>query len=228
MENNSPQNQISPEVSKVISSPLYYAKIKTIGDHYGLTIEQSDQLEIDTRFVLIGKEKASDFSKILAENLQIPMELATQLSSDINKEIFSQVPTSVATPSTPTPPPTPQPPQPKPRKPIYQNVPEPTPPPPQPFQNPDLSHLERAGNFVIEKRMDSHSPQYNDKALIREDVLNDIENIEKLKPQNAENYVEHLLGNPAPEKPTIPTPPRPQTPPPPPRKPGTDPYREAF
>ncbi len=143
----------------------------------------------------------------MAKELEISTQTAEKVAADINDEIFVALRASMRQAQEAA-------------EQARMSPPASTPVPP------NTSPIEHVGNFSVIQRPPSTSPQYNSSTLTKEDVLNDLENIEKLKPQNAENYVEHLLENPTPTP--VPPQPRPSMPPPPPRTPGVDPYREQF
>jgi hypothetical protein len=210
---NAEQKNIPADILEAIKTSQVYDKLEEIGGRYNLLLDQIGQLEVDTRMLMIGKTKSTKFIETITKNLEISTETAEKIASDINTEIFtslresmqkiqSEAEQSEVAKETEKPVPTP----------LYQ--------PP----TPDLSHIEKAGNFTIEKRPSSNSPQYNDSTLRKEAVLSDLENIKNLKPENANAFVEHLLANPV----TIPQQVEVKKPvsPPPAQKYGADPYRE--
>jgi len=80
-------------------------------------------------------------------------------------------------PQQPSPIPPPIPPRPQTPIPPPPVKPPPMPPPPPPPKNINLTDIERVGEFTLEKRPPSHSPQYNDHSLDRDKVLEEIENM---------------------------------------------------
>ncbi len=201
-------NEYKEQLNKVAFSEETYEKITSIGDRYYLLIDQMGELAAEIRDIITGATPSSKFIAELKSRLEISEQTATKIATDVSNEIFMDIKEALqkiqeeaekASPSAPqTPPSTPK---------------------------PDIAPIEKAGDFSVINRPPSASPIYNDSNLKRENVLHDLENIEKLKPENAHNYVEHLLTGtvqkPAPTPPPI----QPVTPPIQ-RKPGPDPYRE--
>lgn len=188
-------------------SEQIYKKIEDIAHRNDLTIDQMGELAAEIRDVITGVTPSNMFVSDLKERLEIKEAQASIIAGDVSTEIFNSIKeslrkaqeesekTALARPSI-------------------------TPPPPI---APPVSPIEKAGNFNIIRQPSSYSPQYNHDTLDKDAVLHDLENIEKLKPQNANNFVEHLLTTPVSSPPAIPKKPAPPVTP---RKDGVDPYRE--
>lgn len=209
MDKNTQHNQIPQQIVDAIESSWVFEALEKIGETYGLHIDQIGQLDVDTRRTLLGKEKSSDYIKNITENLEISSELAEKIATDVNTQIFLPLREHLQ----------------KTQEAVESVVEQPqsTPSTPPPPANP----VEKVGNINIIRRPASSSPQYNDSKLDKDAVLHDLENIEKLKPQNAPNFVEHLLGNPV-QSPAQTEVKKPTPPPQPQKKYDTDPYREQI
>ncbi len=182
-------NSLPQELKDAISSVEIGELVAKIGDEEGLMLDQSADLMDETGLVMLGITPTEQFVSTLIKKLGIDDKKARMISVKINDKIFNKIRTSIqqiqeknqaennikitATPVTPLPKP-------------------PSPPP----ASPPITPLEKVGNFTIEMRSPSTSPLYNDSNLKKENVLNDLENIKNLKPENANAFVEHLLSNP--------------------------------
>ncbi len=211
---NTNPNNIPPEIVEAIKSSRVYDKLEQIGERYGLMLDQIGGLDVQTRMVLLGELRSTEFVSAVAKDLEISIQTAEKIAADVNTEIFDVLRTSMRRAQEAA-------------EQARMSPPAPTPVPPS------TSHIEKVGDFSVIQRPPSTSPQYNSSTLNKESVLNDLENIKKLRPENAENYVEHLLENHTPPTPPVPPAPKPvqptrPIPPPPPRLPGIDPYREQF
>lgn len=187
-EINNRFNNLPEELKGVINSTQTLEKIEVVANKHSLMLDQAGELSDELGLFMLGLTKQNDFVKNLSRRLGVSEEKAMLIAKDIDKEILDVVRSSLqkiqseaeaTEQAKTTPPPTP----------LYQA-------PQQPPQNPNLSHIEKVGNFTIEKRPPSNSPQYNDSTLKKDAVLNDLENIKNLKPENANAFVEHLLANP--------------------------------
>jgi hypothetical protein len=226
-------NQLPTDIQKAIDNADVYTALKKIGDEYGLMIDQLGTLDRITRQVLIGKVRSSQYISLVAKELEISNQTAEKIAVDVNTQIFAPLreslrkmqekaetePVENAATNAPV------------QSSIKGASPQ-TPPPP-------TAPIEKVGQFTIVKQGASSSPQYNDHTLSKETVLADLENIKQLRPENAENFVEHLISGPVksdpqvegvkipkqvvapPNIPTGETPPTPQA-----KKYSDDPYRE--
>ncbi len=213
-------NSLPKELRDAISSVEIGQLVAQIGDEEGLMLDQSADLMDETGLVMLGITPSGNFASTLAKKLGIKNDKAEVISRKINDKVFNKIRASLQqiqekeaaqAPQTPPPAPAPRPvapPAPRPTPP-----PMPTPPPPAPVV--PTSPIERAANINIIRRPESHSPQYNHENLKKEDVLADLENIKNLKPENAQNFVEHLLSGPAGKAAEVEV-----------KKTGPDPYRE--
>ncbi len=228
MNNEIQNNPIPLDILEAIQTSRIYDKLEEIGNRYNLLLDQIGQLEVDTRMTLIGKLKSDSFVSTIAQNLEISNSTAEKIAIDINDEIFDSLKESLRqmqeeSEIIPAP----------------KSIPLSSPPPPSSnVLNLSNDKLEKAGGFTIEKSQPSHSPQYNDSLLTKEDVLKEVEEIDKkMGIPDGVSFVDHLLSSPvssqqeplaikvpqAPETKSAPV-----TPPQPTQKYTIDPYREQF
>ena len=187
--------QLPPDLQRAIKSADLAEKFARIADKHSLHIDQNGSLQTETILVMLGLEPASDYVGNLEKELNISGREAQAIAEDVNTEILNAIKSSLRTLEE------------KEEQEeeeieykktddisrILEKIPIPT--PPAPVQNLNMLSVEKAGDFTVEKRQASTSPLYNSSNLTKENVLNDLENIEKLKPQNAANFVDHLLSN---------------------------------
>lgn len=196
--------ELPEDIQQAIKNTNLAEKFMVIANKHSLRIDQNGSLQTETLLVMLGLEPSEDYVDNVQKALEVSRNEAQSIAEDVNKEILGSIRSTIQsieekqekqesnsiqqTPKSPPPPPIPA-------------NPIPTPPPPT---NPiPLTSLEKAGNFSIEREAPSSSPLYNDSNLKRESVLNDLENIEKLKNESSNAFVEHLLSNPVPNpKPT--------------------------
>jgi hypothetical protein len=201
-----------------LSEPIY-KKIYAIGDRHNLHIDQAGEMAAEIRDVIMEITPASKFIDDLKVRLEVSEEVARDIALDVDKEIFKSIKSLLQTLTE-----------------VEEAV---KPKSSQQPSTPAIAPIEKAGEFNVIKPDASHSPQYNDHTLSREEVLADLEQIDNLQPEKSENYVEHLIPAPAtptppPQTPPAPPKPRPVVPPPQqPEKPEqrkyeSDPYREAI
>lgn len=259
--------QLPQEVRDAIKRTDFAEKFNAIAERHNLNLDQNGTLQTKTLLLMLALEPSDEFVGGLERELEVSHKEAVALADDVNntilfnirdtirkieeeqaeadaragaKEWINQVlsPNQVmtSTPSSPIPTKTVQP------EPVAIPTPEPIKPP--------VAPIEKVGDFTVTTRPPSSSPLYNDSNLNKEDVLADLENIKNLKPENAENFVEHLISAAAPVEPAPapapapaptpvqPPPPQPVTPPSPPTPPPvpkpepkkyeSDPYREPI
>ena len=232
-------SELPPDIQSAIKSNDLASKFDKIVAKHNLHVDQNGALQTETLLVMLGLEPSTDYVDNLQKELDVSRSEAQSIAEDVNNDILNSIKNSLrilqetreeSEGDVAAPAPIPKPPAqaPDPRKnvippnlpitPQSSNIPKP------PVSN--LSPLEKVGGFTLEKNPSSNSPLYNDSTLKKESVLNDLENIEKLKPKNASAFVDHLLANPVsnPQQVEIK---KPSTPPATP-KPGVDPYREPF
>jgi hypothetical protein len=197
---NTTNNYIAPEILELINSSKLFEAMEKIGNSYGLLIDQIGQLESDTRLVLVGEIKSNIFTDTIAKNLEISQSTATKIVADVNTQIF--VPLKEAMRKTQEEAAKKADAEAIPIVPSTAPVTPPTAPAAAPVSAPapqiPIAPIEKAGDFMVQRPSQSSSPLYKDTGLNREAVLSDLENIMKLRPENAENYVEHLIANPVP------------------------------
>ena len=73
--------------------------IENFGKKYSLAVPQPTNLAKEVGLVLLQFTRPADFAGILEKKLGIPREKAVAIAADVQREIFSKVPTM----STPTP-----------------------------------------------------------------------------------------------------------------------------
>ena len=207
---NKEQNQIPRDILEAIETSKVYDALEKLGEKHNLLLDQVGQLEVDTRLMLLGEIKSANFVDTIAKDLEISKGKAEAITADINTEIVTPLRDSLR----------------KMQEEAEKREVE------EPIVRPahiaaQINPIEKVGNFTIHQPTPSHSPQYNDSNLKREDVLHDLENIEKLKPENASNFVEHLLSNPS-SRPAEQQEVKKAVPPTEQKKYTTDPYREQF
>jgi hypothetical protein len=156
------------EMQYAMTSPSVAEKIKIIANRYGLLLDQMESLFDVTSYVMLGLLSSIKFASTLAKELNINERQAQLIVTDIGKEVFSDIKTSMRVfEQTPdlnpknnptaipqTEPMVSSPPDPVPK--IENSVPE----LPTPLTESKPSHitdLEKAGGFTIEHE-DSMSP----------------------------------------------------------------------
>lgn len=87
-----PDQQKIPEgLQKMALSVEIYDKAEKIGNLFGLHIDQIGELDTGIRNVLLGKSDSSAFIEYLKKNLEISQNLANQITTEVNKEIFDAI-----------------------------------------------------------------------------------------------------------------------------------------
>lgn len=224
MENNTQQiikkrlNELPQEIRLAIKNADLSTKFETIANRHSLNIDQNGSLQTETLLVMLGLEPSEDYVGNIEKELEISRVEAQSIAEEVNKEILLNIKVAIRTleekeanlePNN-----------------ISTRIPTPMAPPIPPTPPPPVSPIERAAKINIIPQPVSHSPQYNHENPDRDAVLHDLENIEKLQPKKANDFVEHLLANPVsnPAQTEVKKP----APPPTPRQGGVDPYREPF
>ncbi len=234
--NNEKIDMIQQHILEVINSGEVYKTLETISNKYNLHIDQLGQLNMDTEKVLIGQLAPESFVKTISANLEIPVETAKKITTDINAEVIMKVRQNLQekttektientqpAPQTQRPTPLPQP-RPQPIQPAPAIQTPYTKPPETPQPHPTISAIEKAGGFTIEKNSQNFSSLYNLTVQPKPQIV--VDEIEKEHPVPD---LTHLLAKP--EAAPAPTQPPIQKPAPKPveRKPYTvDPYREPI
>lgn len=240
-------NSLPQEMRDAIRNTNLGEKFNSISNKHNLRIDQNASLQTETLLVMLALSSSEDYIPNLVRELEVSENEARALAEDVNREVLDGIRSSIrkieemreeadaraaaraqtasvlaetprGTPAT------------KPQMPT----------PPSQTPTPSIAPIEKAGNFTIQKKSPSSSPLYNDHTLNKEDVLADLEQIKKLKPENAQQYIEHLIEThekePKPVPPPVETPPprqaqptpASQTPPVETKRYGTDPYREPI
>jgi hypothetical protein len=223
-------NQLPKEIRQAILDPSLSDKFTEIANRHALRVDQNGELQLQTLLVMLALRPSDEYVDTLEKELGVSNREAQALADEVNREILGSLRQTIRSveeeeeredareevrKSFP----------PEFQTPTSGSTPTPTPAPKIP-----VSPIEKAGNFTVNRPSSSNSPQYNDSTLKKEEVLADLEQMKKLKPENAEQYVEHLIANPVSMKETpVPTPRPPQQAPAKPqenRKYTEDPYRE--
>ena len=216
-------SELPPEIRNAIQSTDLGGKFNAIAEKHSLRLDQNGALQTETLLVMLGLEPSDDYVENLERELGVSGGEARALGEEVNKEILGEIRETIRRMeakqevaehikkvTAPVPPPQPR----------------PVVPPPSFVAKPPIAPIEKVGNFTVNRPAASHSPQYNDHTLSKNDVLADLEGIKNLQPKNAENYVEHLLPKPPETKPIPPNLPIQQQPEK--KKFETDPYREGI
>ena len=193
---------LSPEMQTAIKSNDLAAKFEAIADRHGLHVDQSGSLQTETLLVMLGIEEGEAYVGNIKKELDISQNEAESIAQDVNEQIFKGIRTSLRT--------------------MEEAIVEEEEDREEKIQNIDISSIETAGQFTLEKPEPvASSVQYNESPLNKEAILKGIES-------DAEPMVDHLLKAPliTPQKVEIKAPisiPTEKT------KPYTaDPYREVF
>ena len=164
------------DIKQAITNTDLGGKFLAIANRHNLHIDQSGSLQNETLLVMLGLEPTKDYVGNLEKELEITEGEARSIAEDINKEIFNSIRASLREIQNG-----------EEIEENQENVPSTLPT--------DISSIEKAGNFVVEKRPESSSPIHKDNNLNRETVLKDIEDAKNITGKNGVSFVEHLLGN---------------------------------
>ena len=92
-------SEMPPTVKDALFSMESVEVIENLGKKYALAPDQPSKIAREVGMVLLRFTKPADFSGVLEKKLGIPPEKAIAISTDIQREIFSKVPTmSMSTP----------------------------------------------------------------------------------------------------------------------------------
>jgi hypothetical protein len=78
-------------IQEAILSSDYENTIVELGKKYGLTVEQMGTLEQETTLVMMGLTKTKDFEDELISEMHIDQAKSSQITKDINDQIFLRV-----------------------------------------------------------------------------------------------------------------------------------------
>ncbi|MES3031448.1 MAG: hypothetical protein V4697_03490 [Patescibacteria group bacterium] len=214
--------QLPEDIKAAIKSNDLAAKFDAISERHGLHVDQSGSLQTETLLVMLGIEDSDAYVDNIRKELDISQNEAESIAQDVNQEIFKGIRTSLRTMEETN------------EEEVVEETPEPITPPSIPTPTPDISSIEKAGQFTLEKPEPiPASVQYNEVPLNREAILKGIES-------DAEPMMDHLLTAPvvSPQKVEVKVPENLPTvgeanaaPKPPAEKPKpytADPYRESF
>ena len=229
--------KVPREVKRAFFSDETGREIQAIGEHYGLMLDQIQDVIEETGLAMIGVKPAKQFVKNIAKRLNVTEEAANKIATDINNEVLAKVKERA-------------------RQAEEKNRTAPEIPDDSTMEidtastdntpSSAISTLEHAGGFDIEK-----APEERDALVTPEDkskILSSLENPQKsperpLSRASAEEVhvdpmIDHLLAKPAAmaqqktvQQPTAPIAPKPAAPAPKPvqqPKPGPDAYREPI
>lgn len=82
---------IPPQFKKLAESAELYDQSEKVGQKFGLMIDQIGELDAEIRGVLLGIFKPTDFADHLVERLEIKKDLAEEITTEVNKEIFETI-----------------------------------------------------------------------------------------------------------------------------------------
>lgn len=85
------QTNISNEIKKTVFSSKLSDTIIKIGKDFDLHIDQTGELGAEIRDILLGINKSTDFINHIMDRLEIKKDLANQIATEVNKEIFSAI-----------------------------------------------------------------------------------------------------------------------------------------
>jgi hypothetical protein len=75
----------------ILRSSEIYTAIEKIGTEFGLHIDQIGALDAETRSVMIGTKNKEDFLSDISDNLEISKEMAGEIITKINENIFLKI-----------------------------------------------------------------------------------------------------------------------------------------
>lgn len=87
------------EIKDLLYSFEMTSIITKVGEKHGLHIDQMDELNTETAYVMMGLTEPKDFSGILVEDLGIDQAKADAIISDINEMLFSKIRAAMNQPS---------------------------------------------------------------------------------------------------------------------------------
>ena len=148
-------------------------KFNAIADRHGLHVDQSGSLQTATLMVMLGIEDGDAYIGNIRKELDVSQNEAESIAQDVNEQIFKGIRTSLRTMEE-----------------SEEQLEE------EKIQNIDVSSIETAGQFTLEKPEPvASSTQYNESSLNKESILKGIEG-------SQEPMVDHLLKAPvvAPQK----------------------------
>ncbi len=96
MENNNILNSLPADIKKVVQDSSLPSKIQTIGEKYGLHIDQIGVLDQEIAYVMTGSSHLDDFVERVEDNLNVSTEIAIEIATDVNMEIFLPIRESLA------------------------------------------------------------------------------------------------------------------------------------
>lgn len=194
-------------ILKAINSGEVYSGLRSIGEKYNLHLDQLSSLNKYTEMVMLGQMAGESFIKTISADLEVPNEIATNITSDINNQIITKVRQNMQKQTQPV-----------------------VPPPPKPEPKP-LTDLEKVGGFTIEKNSEAFTTLYTDSKKEEEIHIDEIEkevpvtDISHLLQDHYDDSDKTELVTPEPATKIAPPPPAPK---PPIRPYPVDPYREAI
>src|SRR5690348_837509 len=82
---------IPQQFKELARSAELYDTVEKIGATFDLHIDQIGELDAEIRDILEGSSQSADFSKHVAERLEIDRSLAEKITLAVNKEIFGAI-----------------------------------------------------------------------------------------------------------------------------------------
>jgi len=180
--------KVPEEIKKVFFSIETAEKIGAIGDREGLLLDQINDLIEETGLTMIGLKPAKQFVGNISKKLNINQETAQKITDDINKEVMTDIRSSIQKIATESEAQT------------------------DTKSQQSMADLERVGGFTIEPTgqngngsgaVPANLPGAEVVTESKEDLLSGIEDPATISPKSAtpeENHtdilVDHLLANP--------------------------------
>jgi hypothetical protein len=164
------------DIIEITKSAELFDKAEAIGNKFNLNINQVGELDAEIRDVIRGVSKSSDFIDHIIERLEIDKDTANKIVEEVNKEVFQVIKNFMQTnteKSSPT--------NINYSKPTNNSVTAPI---------KDISSIEQAGNFSLEKEQESNQNLENPGSPAQ--ILSTIED----KGTYTEPLIDHLLANP--------------------------------
>src|SRR3989344_1376396 len=166
--------KLPADLKEAILSTDNSDKLQAIAEKHSIMLDQLGELGDELSLLMLGLTSQNTFVENVARRLSISHDESYQISKEINTEILDAVRDSL--------------------KKIQEDSKstEPIEPPPQtkPINTtknllerevpPNLSPLEQAGGFTLEKQPVSNSPLYKDAELNKEEVLKEIESVDNI------------------------------------------------
>lgn len=175
MGNLNNMDSLKKQIEEIAYSDETYRNVSLIGNKFNLMLDSQDELAAEIQDVIMSLKPAKDMALNIADRLEINRDKSEEIVREINSLILKPIQAKIQELQTPNS-------SEQKEVAIEKTVPTYTSGP---------SKLEQAGQFTLEpKAPASHSPQYNDTNLNREEILKEIEDIQH------PTMIDHLLTTP--------------------------------